>query len=74
MISNMMVQIGNHLNSEVDVAMIRHMVLNSLRANRKKFKSDFGELVICADDKDYGDASNFLITRQCVRKHKLHLN
>jgi hypothetical protein len=28
---------------------IRHMVLNSLRANRTKFKDKYGELVICAD-------------------------
>lgn len=53
MISNMMVQIGNHHNAEVDEGMIRHMVLNTLRFNRKKFKDQYGELVICADDKNY---------------------
>ena len=53
MISNMMVQIGNHQNAQVDENMIRHMVLNSLRFNRQKFHADFGEFVICADDKNY---------------------
>lgn len=53
MISNMMVQIGNHHNAEVDENMIRHMVLNSLRANKVKFGKDFGEFIICADDKNY---------------------
>ena len=53
MISNIMVQIGNHQNAQIDENMIRHMVLNSLRANRMKFKEDFGDLVICADDKNY---------------------
>jgi len=53
MISNMMAQIGNHKNAQVDVGMIRHMILNSIRYNRKKFGNEFGELIICADDKNY---------------------
>jgi hypothetical protein len=44
--------IGNHHNIDVDENLIRHMFLNSLRANRKKFTDDFGELVICADGKN----------------------
>jgi 5'-3' exonuclease len=43
--------IGNHHNVEVDENLIRHMFLNSLRMNRKKFKEEFGEIVICADGK-----------------------
>jgi len=53
MIANMMMQIGNHQNAEIDVSMLRHMILNTLRANRKKFTAEFGELVICCDDKNY---------------------
>jgi len=53
MIANMMMQIGNHQNAEIDVSMLRHMILNTLRANRKKFTSEYGELVICCDDKNY---------------------
>ena len=48
-----MMQIGNHQNAEIDVSMLRHMILNTLRANRKKFHDEFGELVICCDDKNY---------------------
>jgi hypothetical protein len=44
--------IGNHHNIDVDENLIRHMFLNSLRANRKKFTDEFGELVICADGKN----------------------
>ncbi len=53
MIANMMMQIGNHQNAEIDVSMLRHMILNTLRANRKKFTTEFGELVICCDDTNY---------------------
>lgn len=53
MISNLMMQIGNHKNAELDENMLRHMILNSLRANRMKFRSEFGEMVICTDDRNY---------------------
>jgi len=53
MISNIMAQIGNHHNAEIDENMVRHMILNTLRSLRTKFKSEFGEIVICADDKNY---------------------
>lgn len=59
MISNMMVQIGNHKNMQIDENMLRHMILNTLRANRKKFSAEFGELVICCDDKNYWRRSQY---------------
>lgn len=52
MLASLFMSIGNHTNAEVDENMIRHMFLNSLRYNRKKFKDDFGEIVICADGKN----------------------
>ena len=59
MIANLMVQIGNHKNSLLDESMIRHMVLNSIRYNRKKFKDIYGELVICCDDTNLWRKSSF---------------
>jgi len=51
MIANLMIQIqGGKADLQEDL--IRHMVLNSIRLYRQKFK-DYGELVICADDKNY---------------------
>lgn len=49
MLASLFVGIGNHHNIEPDENILRHMFLNSLRANRKKFHQDYGELVICAD-------------------------
>lgn len=37
----------------LSVDLIRHMALNSLRFNVKKFKSTYGEVVIALDDKHY---------------------
>lgn len=51
-LATLFVNIGNHTNVDLDENIVRHMFLNSLRANRKKFKEEFGELVICADGKN----------------------
>lgn len=70
MISNMMVQIGNHQNAEVDENMIRHMILNSLRSYRTKFSKEFGELIICADDKNYWRRQYFPYYKASRKKNR----
>jgi hypothetical protein len=40
-------------NGGIDENLIRHMVLNSIRMYNVKFKDEYGDLVICADDKKY---------------------
>jgi hypothetical protein len=52
MLATLFVSIGNHTNIELSEDLIRHMFLSSLRHNRKKFVSDYGELVICCDGKN----------------------
>jgi hypothetical protein len=52
MISNLMMQPGI-ANGGIDENLIRHMVLNSIRMYNVKFKDEYGDLVICADDKKY---------------------
>ena len=44
-----MIQIGR--SDEVDPDMVRHMVLNSLRGYRNRFCEEYGELVLCYDNK-----------------------
>jgi 5'-3' exonuclease len=50
MISNMMAHL---VGKEINIKLIRHMVLNSLRYNRSKFYEKYGELVLCYDSKHY---------------------
>ena len=48
-ISNLMIQVkAGDINEEL----VRHMVLNSIRSYRTKFSNDFGELILCYDDKN----------------------
>ena len=53
MLSNIMMQLGNHTNAQVDENMVRHMVLNSLRLYKTKFGVEYGEMVIACDNKNY---------------------
>jgi len=53
MLSNIMVQLGNHTNAEIEEGMVRHMVLNSVRSYKTKFGAEYGELVIACDNKNY---------------------
>jgi 5'-3' exonuclease len=50
-IANLMEQIGSS-KAPVDENLVRHMVLNTIRANVKKFK-EYGEVVIACDNKRY---------------------
>lgn len=53
MLSNIMMQLGNHTNADIEEGMVRHMVLNSLRSYKTKFGDEYGETVIACDNKNY---------------------
>jgi len=52
MISNLMMQPGI-TSAGINENLIRHMVLNSIRMYNVKFKEEYGEIIVCADDKKY---------------------
>ena len=48
MVASTMMSMGKE-QSEVDINMVRHMILNSLRMYRSKYYEEYGELVLCCD-------------------------
>ena len=52
MISNLMVQINGKNSEPLSEDLVRHMVLNSLRAHNVKFRKEYGEMVIACDSKN----------------------
>ena len=70
MIANLMMQFGNHKNAELDENMLRHMILNSIRSNKQKFTAEFGEMVICADDKNYWRRAAFPYYKASRKKNR----
>ena len=56
---------------DIDENLVRHMILNSLRMYRSKYKNKFGELVICTDGKKnwrYDVFPNYKFKRKDARK------
>ena len=49
MISNLMVQINGRNAVEMNEDFVRHMILNSLRGHNKKFRKQYGQMVIACD-------------------------
>lgn len=47
------------MKAKIEIDLLRHVVLNSIRASRLKFKINYGELVICADSRNYWRKSVF---------------
>ena len=52
MISNLMVQLNSRNSEPLSEDLVRHMVLNSLRSHNKKFRKEYGEMVIACDSKN----------------------
>lgn len=52
-ISNFLMQVGAHTNIPLEESMLRHMILNTIRGYRQKFTNEYGELVICCDNRKY---------------------
>lgn len=55
----------------LDVDIIRHITLNRLRIFRNKFKSKYGELIICCDSRHYWRREvfpNYKVTRKAQRE------
>ena len=59
MISNLMVQINGRNAVELSEDLVRHMVLNSLRGHNKKFRKEYGEMVIACDSKNVWRREHF---------------
>ena len=49
MISNLMVQINGRNAVDMNEDFVRHMILNSLRGHNKKFRKEYGQMVIACD-------------------------
>jgi hypothetical protein len=52
-ISNLMAEIGGRTDIEIQVPLLRHMILNSIRGYKQKFGNEFGQIVIACDNQTY---------------------
>ena len=52
LLSGLMAQISNK-KVKLDENLVRHMILNILRMHVRKFRNEFGEVVLCCDNRKY---------------------
>lgn len=57
------------IHKTLDEAMVRHMTLNSLRMYNKKFRDQYGEVILACDGgRTIGGVHTFLSTKVTVEK------
>ena len=52
LLAGLMAQIANQ-KGKLEESLIRHMVLNIIRTHVKNFKNEYGEIVLCCDNRKY---------------------
>lgn len=72
MIAGVMVQVKmNRLKGdEISEDLLRHMVLNTIRSYARKFKNEYGDIILCADDRKYWRRDYFPNYKANRKKHR----
>jgi len=53
LLAGLMAQLSNQKSVKLDENLIRHLVLNILRMHLKTFRNEYGEVVLCCDNRKY---------------------
>jgi 5'-3' exonuclease len=53
LLAGLMAQISSQKNTKLEEPLVRHMVLNIIRTHVKNFKAEYGEVVLCCDNRKY---------------------
>ena len=53
LLSGLMAQISNQKSVKLDENLVRHMILNILRMHIRNFRKDYGDVVLCCDNRKY---------------------
>lgn len=51
-ISNLMAELKGRTDVDIELPLLRHMVINTIRSYNTKFKDEFGQMVIACDSKE----------------------
>ena len=53
LLSGLMAQISGQKNVKLEEGLVRHLVLNIIRGHVRQFRQEYGEVVLCCDNKKY---------------------
>lgn len=69
LLAGLMAQIANH-KGKLDENLIRHMVLNIIRNHIKNFRNEYGEFVLCCDNRKYWRKEYFPFYKASRKKNR----
>lgn len=70
LLSGLMAQISGQKNVKLEEDLIRHMILNILRNHIKNFKNEYGEVVLCCDNRKYWRKDYFPFYKASRKKNR----
>ena len=53
LLGGLMAQINHQKGVKLEESLVRHMILNTLRYNIKQFREEYGEVILCCDNRKY---------------------
>lgn len=53
LLAGLMVQIAGQKNATIEEGLVRHLALNIIRGHVKQFRQEYGEVVLCCDNRKY---------------------
>lgn len=69
LLAGLMAQIANQ-KGKLEESLIRHMVLNIIRTHVKNFKNEYGEIVLCCDNRKYWRKEYFPFYKASRKKNR----
>jgi len=70
LLSGLMAQISNQKGVKLDESLVRHMILNILRMHIRNFRKDYGDVVLCCDNRKYWRKEFFPFYKASRKKNR----
>jgi hypothetical protein len=70
LLAGLMVQISGQKNVKLEEDLIRHLALNILRGHIRQFRQEYGEVVLCCDNKKYWRKEFFPFYKASRKKNR----
>ena len=70
LLSGLMAQMANQKHFKLEEHLVRHLVLNILRSHIQKFKKDYGDVVLCCDNRKYWRKDYFPFYKASRKKNR----
>lgn len=69
-ISNLMAELKGRTDVDINLPLLRHMIINSIRGYKKKFGDKYGEIVLACDSKNYWRKAVFPLYKKHRKKDR----